>query len=87
MRIQKVKISCSSNYHTKLFYKSVRETLWNFQLSIPDAFRAAFDFHRCKSNQIRIEMSDARYQKSTSHLMFYLVNQHRITEAEIAYRN
>ena len=30
---------------------------------------------------------DARYQKSTSHLMFSLVNRHRITETVFANRN
>ena len=83
MQIQKVRISCSSNCHTKLLYTSVCERLWNFQPSTSDAYTAAFDFHRCKSHQARIEMLDARYQKSDIPLR----NQHHIIETGFAYRN
>ena len=70
--LQIVTISCSSNYHTKLLYKPVCERLWNFQPLISDAYRAAFDFHRCNSNQARKEVLDNRYQKPKSHFMFLL---------------
>ena len=78
--LQKVRISCCSNYHAKLLYKLVCRRLWNFQPSISDAYRAAFNFHRWNNHQIRKQVLDAHYQKSTSRLMFSLKNWHRIIE-------
>ena len=68
--LQKVTISCISNYHTKLLYKPVCKRLLNFQPLISDACRAAFEFHQCNSNHARKEVLDARYQKPKSHFMF-----------------
>ena len=63
------------------------ERLWNFQPSVSDADRAAFDFHRRKSHQFRKEVIAARYQKSTSCLMYLLVNQCCIIKTVFTIRN
>ena len=55
--------------------------LWNFQPSISDTYRATYDIYRCKICQVRKEVLDACYQKSTSHLMFLLRNSYCIIDA------
>ena len=62
------------------------ERLWNFQPSVSDAYRAVLDFHRWKSHQARKEVLNARYQKSTSRLMFSLINWRRIIKMVFAFR-